>query len=85
MHQLGPATTTHSFPSGHTATSIACATVLGTFAPRLRVPFFVLAVLIAFSRLYNGDHYPLDVLGGALLGLLVATAVLRARQFRRAR
>src|SRR3954452_10404854 len=34
-HQLGPPSSTHSFPSGHTATSFACATVLSYFAPRL--------------------------------------------------
>ena len=74
VHQLGPPTTTHSFPSGHAATSFACATVLAAVAPRLRVPLFALATLIALSRLYNGVHFPLDVIAGALLG--VATALL---------
>jgi undecaprenyl-diphosphatase len=77
-HQLGPTTTTHSFPSGHTATSFACATVLTAVAPRLRAPLYVLATLIALSRLYNGDHYPLDVVGGLVLGLLVGLATTRA-------
>jgi undecaprenyl-diphosphatase len=77
-HQLGPATTTHSVPSGHTATSFACATVLAALAPRLRVPFVVLATLIALSRLYNGDHFPLDVIAGAILGILVGVTVLHA-------
>jgi undecaprenyl-diphosphatase len=77
-HQLGPATSTWSFPSGHSATSFACATVLSAFAPRLRVPFFVLAALIALSRLYNGVHYPADVLAGSALGVLTGLAVLRA-------
>lgn len=81
--QLGPRTTTHSFPSGHAATSFACATVLSAAAPRLRVPLYALAVLIAYSRLYNGDHYPLDVLAGAVLGLLVAKALLRPAAIRR--
>jgi undecaprenyl-diphosphatase len=76
VHQLGPPTTTHSFPSGHSATSFACATVLSAYAPRLRVPFFALATLIALSRLYNGDHFPLDVLAGALLGVLTALLLL---------
>jgi undecaprenyl-diphosphatase len=76
VHQLGPRTTTHSFPSGHTATSVACAIVLASVAPRLRVPFAVLAALIALSRLYNGDHYPLDVLGGAALGAVTALLLL---------
>jgi undecaprenyl-diphosphatase len=77
VHQLGPSTATHSFPSGHSATSFACAAVLASLAPRLRVPLYALAVLIALSRLYNGDHFPLDVLAGAALGSIVAVVVLR--------
>jgi undecaprenyl-diphosphatase len=74
--QLGPHERTHSFPSGHTATAFAGATMLASYAPRLRVPLYVLAVLIGLSRLYNGVHYPTDVIAGAVLGLLVATALL---------
>jgi len=65
-----------SFPSGHAATSFACALVLAVAVPRLALPFLVLAAAIAFSRLYVGVHYPLDVLGGAGLGLVAATALL---------
>jgi undecaprenyl-diphosphatase len=65
---------THSFPSGHAASSFAAATVLAAFAPRLRVAFFLLAAAIAWSRVYNGVHWPSDVLGGAVLG--VATGLL---------
>jgi undecaprenyl-diphosphatase len=68
---------TSSFPSGHAASSFACATVLATFAPSLRVPLFVLAGGIAWSRAYVGVHFPLDVLAGALWGLAVGVAVLR--------
>jgi undecaprenyl-diphosphatase len=75
-HQLGPASSTHSFPSGHAATSFACATVLSYYAPRLRAPLFVLATLIALSRVYNGMHYPTDVLAGAVLGALVGRLLL---------
>lgn len=83
VHRLGAAVGSSSFPSGHATTAFACATVLAAFAPRLRVPLFALAVLIALSRLYNGDHYPLDVVAGSVLGALVGLAVLRS--FARAR
>jgi undecaprenyl-diphosphatase len=69
--------TTSSFPSGHAATSFACALVLSRFAPRLTVPLFILAALIAFSRVYVGVHYPFDVLAGTVLGLALATALPR--------
>jgi undecaprenyl-diphosphatase len=65
-----------AFPSGHSATAFACATVIAWAAPRLRIPAFVLAAAIAFSRVYVGVHWPLDVLGGAALGVLVAIALL---------
>jgi membrane-associated phospholipid phosphatase len=64
-----------SFPSGHATTSFACAALLAWLTPLPKVPLFVLASLIAFSRVYNGVHYPLDVIGGAALGLAVATAL----------
>jgi len=74
----------HSFPSGHATSSVACAIVLASFAPRLRYVLFLLAAAIAFSRLYVGVHYPLDVLGGVALGFAIglATRALASRDLR---
>jgi len=64
-----------SFPSGHAAMSFACAATLAWLTPLSPVALYALAALIAFSRVYVGVHYPLDVIGGAALGLGVATAL----------
>jgi undecaprenyl-diphosphatase len=47
------------------------------FEPRLAPGFIVLAAAIGFSRVYVGVHYPLDVVGGAVLGVAIAAALLR--------
>jgi undecaprenyl-diphosphatase len=74
----------YSFPSGHATVSFACAVVLAAAVPRLAVPLYVLAAAIAWSRVVTGVHYPLDVLGGALLGIAVGLLVTRLRRVARA-
>ena len=73
--------TSHSFPSGHTTSAFAGATALSFFFPRWTAGFVLLAAAIAYSRLYVGVHFPLDVAGGIVIG--VATSLLRLAAVRR--
>ena len=64
-----------SFPSGHAMTAFAVAGAVALLAPRLRRPVLALAAVIAFSRVYLGVHFWIDVLAGAALGLAVGLCV----------
>ncbi len=67
----------YSFPSGHTQASAIAATVLWHTDRRMGIPAAVLAVLIAFSRLYLFVHFPTDVLAGAAIGIAVGEIAAR--------
>ncbi|MBW2623899.1 MAG: phosphatase PAP2 family protein [Deltaproteobacteria bacterium] len=71
-----PPNHTESFPSSHAVNAIAAAVVLTWFFRSLWPLTTGLAVLICYSRIYVGAHYPLDVLAGALVGLTLAFLVL---------
>ena len=58
-----------AFPSGHTIASFEACTALMLGSRKLGIPAAVLAVLIAFSRLYLYVHYPSDVLFSIVLGI----------------
>ncbi len=60
-----------SFPSGHTGSAFAVAIVVYLCMPRrFGIPALVIAALIALSRIYNGAHYPTDVLGAVVIAVL---------------
>jgi undecaprenyl-diphosphatase len=69
-----------SFPSGHSASAFAGAWLLSRDFPGQASTFFLLAALVGFSRIYLGDHYPGDVLSGALSGMAFAESVQRVQQ-----
>lgn len=60
-----------SFPSVHAANSFAAALVLDAVFPGGRAAFLTIAALVSYSRVYVGDHWPSDVIAGALLGSMI--------------
>lgn len=61
----------YSFPSNHASNIFALAAFLSYNYSRLGLFCFSAAVLVGYSRIYVGSHYPFDVLGGAIWGVLV--------------
>jgi undecaprenyl-diphosphatase len=64
-----------SFPSGHSASAFAFATAVGSDMPAAALPLHALAVLVAYSRVHTGVHYPGDVIAGALIGIAAGHVV----------
>lgn len=65
-----------SFPSFHATISFAAAVVLAYFDKRRKPFFYIMAILISFSRIYLGYHYFLDVIIGAFVGAFISKFIL---------
>ncbi|MDG1850319.1 MAG: phosphatase PAP2 family protein [Flavobacteriales bacterium] len=68
----------YGFVSSHAANFFALAAIASSvFSDRKHLPyiFYTWAVLVAYSRIYVGKHYPLDILGGAILGVFIAKLI----------
>jgi undecaprenyl-diphosphatase len=73
-----PMPTSHSFPSGHSASAFAFATGVANQLPPVAAPLYGLAGLVAYSRVHTGVHFPGDIVVGALLGTMIAQLTTRA-------
>ena len=66
----------YSFPSNHAANSFAFATVLSYFYDKNKTFLYIIASIIAFSRVYVGVHYPLDIVFGSIIGYTISWITL---------
>ncbi|MEN0059856.1 MAG: phosphatase PAP2 family protein [Bdellovibrio sp.] len=75
----------YSFVSNHATNMFCFASYIGIIFPPSAMPLYALATVIAYSRVYNGVHFPTDVMCGALLGCLIGVlfAKLCLQVFRR--
>jgi membrane-associated phospholipid phosphatase len=67
----------HSFPSGHTAGSVAVSRAAGRVYPEVRTAAYTAAAAIALVQIPRGAHYPTDVAAGAIVGLAAEAVVDR--------
>jgi len=66
----------YGFPSSHASNMAALTIIVSYYYRKMLVPLIILAVIIGYSRVYVGVHYPFDVLGGYVWGSLVAAGVI---------
>jgi membrane-associated phospholipid phosphatase len=64
-----------SFPSGHASLAFCLAYLVSARFPRYRILLYLYAVLVCAGRVDSASHFPADVLGGALVGIIVARIV----------
>ncbi|MFQ9509987.1 MAG: phosphatase PAP2 family protein [Lachnospiraceae bacterium] len=67
----------YSFPSGHTMSSFAAASVLFFMNRKFGIVAWCLAISIAFSRMYLYVHFPSDILAGGIIGISIAWIAIR--------
>lgn len=71
VRQLVEESVKTSFPSNHAALSMALATAVYFHNKKLGIVLFVIALIVSFSRVYVGVHYPVDVLVGGIIGIVI--------------
>ncbi|MEK7112389.1 MAG: phosphatase PAP2 family protein [Patescibacteria group bacterium] len=64
-----------AFPSGHSAAAFAMATTIWLHDKKIGSAFMVLALLVGVARVWGNVHYPIDILGGVVLGVATAFVI----------
>lgn len=72
FHSLVTPSDQFSFPSGHTSAAFMVASITGFFIPALLFPLLLWGILVGFSRVVLGVHFPTDTLVGMVLGVSAA-------------
>ena len=75
IHVIGRSLREYSFPSGHAVSAFSGATSLSFFSKRWSLLFFGIAIMTGLSRIYVGAHFPLDVVGGMIIGISTTALV----------
>jgi undecaprenyl-diphosphatase len=77
---LTPPESDPSFPSGHTELSFIAATIVSEFHPEYGKYLYAFSFIVALSRIYVGVHFPIDVIGGMIIGILIGKIILLAQK-----
>ncbi|MCE1164861.1 MAG: phosphatase PAP2 family protein [Bacteroidetes bacterium] len=78
VHLLVGCTGSFSFPSSHAVNNFAGAVFFSHFYPRYTAAFYTAAILMALSRVFCGVHYPSDILGGMMIGIILGFLFIKA-------
>ncbi len=76
VHLLIGCSDSYSFPSIHAVNNFAAATLFSYFYPAMNYFLWIGAFIIAISRVFCGIHYPFDLIGGALIGIIFGLLVV---------
>ncbi|MEO8209092.1 MAG: phosphatase PAP2 family protein [bacterium] len=76
VHLLINCSDSYAFPSNHAVNNFAAATLFSYFYPAMKYFLFTGAFLVAVSRVMCGVHYPFDIIGGAIFGIISALIII---------